>query len=154
MPTRVLFVCLGNICRSPTAHGMLEFLVVEAGLTDRIEVDSAGTGSWHIGDPPDERSQAAAKRRGLDLSRQRARQVIVADFEAFDFVIAMDENNLADLEAMCPSEYRERLGLLMDYAPESGVRAVPDPYYGGGNGFERVLDLVESACKAFLKELR
>ena len=88
MPTRVLFVCLGNICRSPTAHGMLEFLVVEAGLTDRIEVDSAGTGSWHIGDPPDERSQAAAKRRGLDLSRQRARQVIVADFEAFDFVIA------------------------------------------------------------------
>lgn len=148
---RVLFVCLGNICRSPTAHGVMEQLVAEGGYA--IEVDSAGTGAWHIGHPPDPRSQEAAARRGLDLSGQRARRVTVADFHAFHHIIAMDEQNLADLRDMQPEDGMAQLALLLSYAEEGTPASVPDPYYGGGNGFEEVLDLVESGCRGLLDAL-
>jgi protein-tyrosine phosphatase len=154
MPVRVLFVCMGNICRSPTAHGVFERLVRDAGLSEHVEIDSAGTHAYHVGEPPDPRAQSTALTRGYDLSAQRARRVRVEDFESFDFVVAMDAENLADLAAICPGEHREKLTLFMHYAGHLGEDEVPDPYYGGRQGFERVLDLVEAAAHGLLEQVR
>jgi protein-tyrosine phosphatase len=150
----VLFVCLGNICRSPTAEGVFRKLLAEAGLDGRIRADSAGTGGYHVGAPPDARAMAAAKARGVDLSGIRARKVSSEDFEDFDLILAMDEDNLDDLQGFVSGGSRARIGLLLDYAPGRNERAVPDPYYGGKNGFERVLDLVTEACAGLVDDLR
>lgn len=150
----VLFVCLGNICRSPAAEGTFRALVEREGLDGRISCDSAGTGSWHIGDPPDPRMRAAAKRRGIDLDALRGRQVTAADFETFDYVVAMDGENLANLKAICPPGREAKLARFLDFAPELGRHDVPDPYYGGASGFETVLDLVEAASKGLLADIR
>ncbi len=149
---RILFFCMGNICRSPTAEGVMRAKLAAAGLA--AEVDSAGTHGYHTGEPPDGRSQAHALRRGYDLSRLRARQLVAADFERFDLVLAMDDDNLAQAARLCPPARRERLRLLMDYAPAADSAHVPDPYYGGPDGFERVLDLVEAACDGLLSSLQ
>ncbi len=150
---RVLFVCLGNICRSPTAEGVLRHKVLEAGLEGHIQVDSAGTGDWHVGKAPDERTCQAARRRGYDLSTLRARQVVAADFQRFDLVLAMDLHNLAHLQRMRPQRESAELDLfLRRYQLE--LDEVPDPYYGGADGFEQVLDLLELACDALLVELK
>jgi protein-tyrosine phosphatase len=151
---RLLFVCLGNICRSPTAEGVMAHLLREEGLDGAIEVDSAGTGSWHVGHSPDERSAVAARERGIELSGH-ARQVDVADFEAFDLILAMDRANYDELHAMAPdAAARERVKLLREYDPEAVELEVPDPYYGGPGGFEEVLDLVTRACEGLLDEVR
>lgn len=152
MIQRVLFVCLGNICRSPTAHGVFQKRVDEAGLNHCIEIDSAGTGDWHIGHPPDRRMTAAAARREIDLSALRARQVAVDDFHDFDLILAMDRRNLADLQAIKPLHCRAELGLFLDYAA-SPLTEVPDPYYGAAEGFETVLDLVEDGAQGLLASL-
>lgn len=150
----VLFVCLGNICRSPTAEAVFRKLVSDAGLEARVHIDSAGTASYHEGAPPDARALAAAKARGFDLSGIRARRIVRDDFEEFDLVLAMDEDNLGDLKEIVPAGARARIALLLDYAPKRSERSVPDPYYGGRNGFERVLDLVTEACAGLVEELR
>ncbi len=149
---RILFFCMGNICRSPTAEGVMRAKLAASGLV--AELDSAGTHGYHIGEPPDERSQAHALRRGYDLSRLRARQLAASDFERFDLVLAMDEDNLALATRLCPPGRIDRLQLLMDYAPGADSRSVPDPYYGGPAGFEQVLDLVEAACDGLLSSLQ
>ena len=151
---KVLFVCLGNICRSPTAEGVFRTLVEREGLSGQISTDSAGTGSWHIGSPPDKRAQAAARKRGVDLSGQRARQAKPADFQRFDYVIAMDSDNRHDLSGLCPRGEEHRLHLLMDFAPDVDERNVPDPYYGAGGGFEAVLDMIEAASQGLLADIR
>ena len=150
---RVLFVCMGNICRSPTAHGVFEAKVREAGLADRIEVDSAGTHSYHVGAPPDPRSQAHAIRRGYDLSAQRARRLVAQDFERFDLVLVMDAANETHARPLCPPGQHHRLRRLTDYCTTLQVSEVPDPYYGGAAGFEQVLDIVEDACHGLLATL-
>lgn len=146
-------VCLGNICRSPSAQGVLEALVSQAGLSACIEVDSAGTGDYHLGSEPDGRAIAAAAKRGYDLTAQRARQVQDGDFQAFDYILAMDRTNLKELRARCPSAHLPKLHLLLDFA-DTSHEAVPDPYYSGGDGFELVLDLVEEACAGLLAHLQ
>ena len=151
---KVLFVCLGNICRSPTAEGVFTALVDREGLTDLVSVDSAGTGDWHVGDQPDRRAQAAAKARGYDLSMQRARQIKEMDFWDFDYVIAMDSQNHSDLSMMAPTNAQDRIRMFLSFAPKEGVTDVPDPYYGGANGFDHVLDLVEAASLGLLQEIR
>lgn len=151
---RVLMVCMGNICRSPTAEGVLRAKLRHAGLVAQVEVDSAGTHDYHVGAPPDHRSQQHALARGYDLSTLRARQVERADFERFDLVLAMDEDNLALLEELCPPHRRGRLQLLMAYAADPAASVVPDPYYGGPAHFEQVLDLVERACDALVLHLQ
>ncbi len=150
----VLMVCMGNICRSPTAHGVLRSLLREQGLHELVEVDSAGTHGYHVGDPPDLRSQSAARARGVELSDLRARAVHAEDFHRFDYVLAMDESNYQHLSALCPPERRDRLRLLLDFAPATPQREVPDPYYGGSHGFEHVLDLVEAAARGLLQQVR
>jgi len=149
----VLFVCLGNICRSPTADAVFREQVARAGLAGRVHIDSCGTAGYHVGEPPDARATAAAARRGYDLTPLRARQFDPADFGRFDYILAMDESNLAHLEARRPAAYRGRLDLFLALAPGLGRREVPDPYYGGERGFEEVLDLVEAAGEALLAEL-
>jgi protein-tyrosine phosphatase len=145
---RILFVCMGNICRSPTAEGIMRRLIADAGLEDVVEVDSAGTGGWHAGEPPDARATEAARRRGVALEGG-ARQVRPADFDRFDLIVAMDRDNLRDLQAMARDESaREKLRLL------AADQDVPDPYYGGDRGFETVLDMVGAACRELLDELR
>ncbi|MFP4062368.1 MAG: low molecular weight protein-tyrosine-phosphatase [Halochromatium sp.] len=151
---RVLFVCMGNICRSPTAQGVFTKLVIEEGLSHLIEIDSAGTHAYHVGEPPDPRARETAQRRGIDLSRQRARRAIAEDFERFDYVLAMDEANHRALSALCPPGFEERLRLFMDYAPQLEQREVPDPYYGGSNGFEAVFDMVDAAARGLLDAIR
>jgi len=154
---RLLFVCLGNICRSPTAEGVMRALVADAGLAQRIEIESAGTGSWHVGSPPDERASAAAAARGVALEGS-ARQVRADDFFYFDLVLAMDSANLRELRRLAPGEAeRSKLRLLREFDPASVARAdldVPDPYYGAAGGFEEVLDLVQAACEGLLAEIR
>ncbi len=151
---RVLFVCMGNICRSPTARGVFERLVQEAGLTEAIEVDSAGTYAYHVGKPPDQRAVAAALKRGYDLSRLRARRIDAKDFESFDYILAMDNENLRDLREMLTPSREHKVRLFMDFARTPAHPEVPDPYYGGGSGFERVLDLVEDAGRGLLAHIR
>jgi protein-tyrosine phosphatase len=150
----ILFVCMGNICRSPTAEGVFRNRVDAAGLADEIQIDSAGTHDYHVGNAPDGRSQQYAARRGYDLSMQRARQIKTSDFSEFDYVLAMDRDNLARLQAACPQQYRHKLGLFMQYAQHSPSDVVPDPYYGGGSGFDRVLDYIEDAADGLLDVLR
>jgi protein-tyrosine phosphatase len=148
--TRVLFVCLGNICRSPTAEGVLRHLAAQAAPRLDIEVDSAGTADYHIGAAPDPRSQRAASRRGIDISGLQARQITAGDFTRFDFILAMDRDNLKQLEAMKPKNSRARIGLFMDYAPALGVLEVPDPYYRDAAAFEEVLDLTTAASRGLI----
>jgi len=151
---RVLFVCLGNICRSPTADGIFRELVARAGLQAHILVDSAGTSGWHIGKAPDSRTIAAARARGFDLGSLRARQVSSADFAEYDYVLAMDKSNLKDLQSLKPSNYRGQLGLFLTFGSQEQYREVPDPYYGEGDAFELVLDLVEDAAQGLLNHIR
>ena len=148
---RILFVCLGNICRSPTAEGVMRSLVAEAGLAGEIEIDSAGTGDWHVGHPPDARASAAARAGGIELAGA-ARQVEPGDFERYDLIVAMDRMNRADLEALAPDRAaRDRIRLLREYA--DGALDVPDPYYGGDDGFAEVLEIVDRSCRALLDEV-
>lgn len=154
MTRRVLFVCLGNICRSPTAEAVFREQLRREAAGLAVEVDSAGTHGYHAGEPPDARAIAAAARRGIDMSDLRARMVEPADFERFDLVLAMDEQNLRRLHRLAPAEHRHRLRLFLEYAPGLGRRDVPDPYYGGETGFEEVLDLVEAASRGLLAALR
>jgi protein-tyrosine phosphatase len=153
MTTRILFVCMGNICRSPTAEGVFRKLVQERAPHLQVEIDSAGTHAYHVGEPPDRRAIAAAARRGIDLSGLRARMVDEADFEGFDLLVAMDQLNREVLLDRSPDEYRERVRLMLEFAPSVDVDDVPDPYYGGPVGFEHVLDLVEEASKGLIDEL-
>ncbi len=150
--TSVLFVCMGNICRSPTAEGVFRHHVTQAGLSETIVVDSAGTHAYHVGSPPDRRAHAAAERRGISLLDIRARRVSDQDFERFDYIIAMDEDNVAHLKDESPTEYHSKVRLFLEFS-SSGQREVPDPYYGGAAGFERVLDLVEDASRGLLETL-
>lgn len=150
---KVLFVCLGNICRSPTAEGVFRQYVEQAGLSEKITIDSAGTADWHIGKAPDPRTQAAAAVRGYDLSTLRGRQAVPADFAEFDLILAMDNSNLSNLQAMQPADGKAELAL---YLPRFGIRPdeVPDPYYGGEDGFELVLDMLEQASQVLLNEIK
>jgi len=151
---RVLFVCMGNICRSPTAEGVFSSLLRNKKNEDQIIVDSAGTHAYHIGDAPDLRAQKAAKDRNIDLSSQRARKVVLGDFEDFDYILAMDAENHEILMQSCPDQYKYKIRYFLDYAPHLDTREVPDPYYGGKYGFERVLDMVENASDGFLESLK
>ena len=151
---KVLFICTGNICRSPTAEGVFRKIVNDAGFGQKIDVDSAGTGAWHVNEAPDPRSQKAARQHGIDLSDQKARQVIPGDFLEFDYLLAMDEENLSRLIDLCPPGFGGCLSLFMEFAPELGYREVPDPYYGGEKGFEIVLDLIMAASKGLLADIR
>ena len=154
---RILFVCLGNICRSPTAEGVMRSRLAARGLADLVEVDSAGTGGWHAGAPPDARAVAAARSRGI-VVEGAARQVTVQDFDDFDLLLVMDRDNERELRAVAPDgEARAKVRLLREFDPAAvaaGDLDVPDPYYGGPNGFDRVLDLVEAACRGLLDEVR
>ncbi|MFY9487415.1 MAG: low molecular weight protein-tyrosine-phosphatase [Solirubrobacterales bacterium] len=155
-PKKLLFVCLGNICRSPAAEGVMRHLVEEAGLADQFELDSAGTGSWHIGDSPDARSTAAAAARGITIEG-KARGVTGADFDHYDLILAMDGYNFRDLQAIAPSDQAEaKVRMLREFDPlsTSDDYDVPDPYYGGPQGFDHVIDLVEAACNGLLDEIR
>ncbi len=151
---KILFVCLGNICRSPTAEAVFRAVAAREAPELTIEVDSAGTAGYHIGEPPDLRTRQAASRRGYDMSPLRARIVEPRDFEDFDLILAMDRENLSVLQHRAPAHTRNRLRLFLEFAPESAVTEVPDPYYGGPNGFEEVLDLVEEATRGLLEHLR
>ena len=150
----VLFVCLGNICRSPTAHAVFQSMVDSEGLSQQIAVDSAGTGDWHLGHTPDQRTSSVASERGYDMSELRSRLVEAEDFNRFDYIIAMDNENLSNLYAMRPRDYQGQLGLFLDYSQQSEQTEVPDPYYGGDNGFAMVLDLVEEASAGLLAHIR
>ncbi len=151
---KVLFVCMGNICRSPTADGVFRKMVDDQSLGHLIQVDSAGTHAYHVGEAPDPRAQEAAWRRGIDLSPLRARRVKATDFECFDYVLAMDDDNYQQLEIICPDGHGHKLRLFLDFATEMQEREVPDPYYGGVSGFEKVLDLIEAAAEGLLKDIR
>ncbi len=154
MPTtRILFVCLGNICRSPTAHAVFEQRLAAKSWAHRVEVDSAGTGDWHIGHAPDKRAQAAAAKRGYRMEHLRARQVTADDFHRFDWILGMDAENIANLRAIKPSAANTEPQLFLALTPDAAVTEVPDPYYGGEQGFEAVLDLIEQASDALLAEL-
>lgn len=150
----ILFVCMGNICRSPTADGVFRQKVMDHNLGHAVHVDSAGTHNYHPGSPPDARSQAAAARRGYDLSALRARQITDADYAAFDLILVMDHDNLAALQEDCPPEHQHKLRLLTEFCQVHQAAVVPDPYYGGADGFEQVLDLVEDACEGLISHVR
>jgi protein-tyrosine phosphatase len=151
---RILFVCLGNICRSPTAEVVFRAVASREAPDIVFEVDSAGTAGYHVGELPDRRTRQAAARRGYDLSALRARVVEPRDFEYFDLILAMDRENLRALERRAPPQAHDRLRLFLDFAPQTGISEVPDPYYGGPNGFEDVLDLIEAAARGLLEHLR
>ena len=153
MKIKVLFVCMGNICRSPTAEAVFRRHVSEAGRAGQILIDSAGTHDYHIGEPPDQRTQQAALRRGYDMSALRGRPVAPEDFTQFDYVLAMDENNLSILRRLRPSHAESHLGLFLAFAARHAEREVPDPYYGGAAGFEQVLDMVEDASQGLLRHI-
>ena len=149
----VLFVCLGNICRSPTAQGVFERLAEKAGLA-HVQADSCGTGGWHVGTAPDARATDAAAARGYAIAHLRARQLQAEDFVRFDFILAMDESNLHDVQVMSPSGCQSHIGLFMDFASERALAEVPDPYYGGEKGFDQVLNLVEAASAGLILDLK
>ncbi|WP_373976734.1 low molecular weight phosphotyrosine protein phosphatase [Chitinibacter sp. SCUT-21] len=144
-------VCTGNICRSPTADGVLRKKIAQAGLVGRVRVDSAGTTDYHVGEAPDRRAQQHAKKRGYDLSNLRAREVCASDYVEFDLILAMDSTHLSFLKRSCPSEYQTKVQLFLDFAPEYRQSDVPDPYYGGAEGFEQVLNLIEAGCDGVMK---
>lgn len=148
---KVLFVCLGNICRSPPAEGVVRRKLAETALD--IAVESAGTSDWHVGEPPDGRACEAAAKRGTDMSGQIARQVTREDFERFDHILAMDRQNLSVLERMAPAEHLEKLGLFLDFAPDLDTREVPDPYWGGSGQFDTVLDMIEAAADGLIRHI-
>lgn len=150
---KLLFVCLGNICRSPMAEGVFRRVIEEAGVAGRFEIDSAGLGDWHVGQAPDERAQAAAKGRGMDISRQCARQVVIEDFHRFDLLLAMDGENLAALRQLAPDGTEEKIRQFLDYAPHLTASDVPDPFFGGAAGFDHALDLIEAASEGLLQSL-
>jgi protein-tyrosine phosphatase len=150
---KVLFVCMGNICRSPTAEGVLRHFLRQNKLEGRVEVDSAGTHGYHVGEAPDARTQRAAASRGYDLSSMRARKVAPQDLDYFDLILAMDQNNIEVLKRICPPEKYERLGLFMSYATNFDDNEVPDPYYGLGHGFDMVLDMVEDAARGLVESI-
>jgi protein-tyrosine phosphatase len=152
--TALLFVCMGNICRSPTAEGVFRAQAIAAGLEATLFIDSAGTHAYHVGAQPDARSQLFAAKRGYDLSHQRARQVNANDFVDFDYLLAMDKDNLALLHAACPPKHRHKLGLFMQYASNSAAEEVPDPYHGGARGFDIVLDYIEDASQGLIEVLQ
>jgi len=152
--TRLLFVCLGNICRSPLAQGVMEYRLRIAGLDDQVVADSAGTQGYHVGDPPDKRAIEAAARRDIDISNQRARRVTGDDFVSFDYLLAMDQDNLWQLRAQCPAAQDPKLKLLMEFAAANAGLEVPDPYYGGNEGFECALNLIESAVDGVIRKIR
>lgn len=150
----VVFICMGNICRSPTAEAVFRHYVESAGLSEQVLIDSAGTHDYHVGDKPDSRAQRAAQQRGYDMSKLRGRQVGEDDFRRFDYVLAMDTANLAILQRIAPPDSDTRARLFLEYARHHSEREVPDPYYGGEDGFERVLDMVEDAAQGLLQEIR
>jgi len=154
MMTKVLFVCMGNICRSPSAEGVFRHLVEEAGLSDLVTTDSAGTHHFHIGETPDPRAQAAARKRGYDISGHIARQITQEDFRHFDLVLAMDWENLSALQQRCPKSYHYKLMLLMRFANEFEEATIQDPYYGDNDGFGKMLDYIEDACQGVLELVR
>ncbi|SCZ67786.1 low molecular weight protein-tyrosine-phosphatase [Thiohalomonas denitrificans] len=151
---KVLFVCMGNICRSPVAHGLFQHLLEQEGLAEQVHVDSAGTHAYHIGEQPDPRSQDTARRRGIDISTQRARKVCAEDFDEFDYVLAMDRGNYQMLADICPAGSEEKLSMFLSFDTDLQEIEVPDPYYGGPGGFERVFDLVEAAARGLLADIR
>ena len=153
-PLRILMVCMGNICRSPLAQGVLEHRLREEGLGGRVEVDSAGTGAWHAGEPPDARGRRTATARGLDISGQRAREIEASDFDRFDLVLCMDQRNRAELLRRCPPALHGRIRLLLEYAPELRVREVPDPYYEQLAGFDKVVDMIELAVEGLIDDVK
>jgi protein-tyrosine phosphatase len=150
----ILFVCMGNICRSPTAEGVVSKLLADNRLRGSISVDSAGTHAYHVGEPPDPRAQRAARSRGVDLSGLRARRVVAEDFESFDLILAMDRENLEYLFGVCPPQHQDKVRLFLSYARNCDLEEVPDPYYGGNTGFDRVLDLVEYGAQGLIDSLR
>ena len=150
---RILFVCLGNICRSPMAEGVFRRAACDAGLADAFEIDSAGMGDWHKGQAPDHRAQHAALARGIDISEQASRKIELEDFEDFDLVVAMDGSNIEDLYDIAPHDARSKIRRFLDYAPHIDVDDVPDPYYGGTEGFNHALDLIEAAAQGLLDDL-
>ncbi len=154
MKVKVLFVCMGNICRSPSAKAVFANMLLGSDLHKVVEVDSAGTHGYHVGERADQRSHQAALKRGVDMSDHRARQVVREDFAAFDYILVMDRKNHDHLMRECPPPHREKIHYLLDFAPQLGVREVPDPYYGGEHGFEHVLDLIEAASAGLMSEIR
>ena len=152
--TSIIFVCMGNICRSPTAEGIFRHLLEEKKLTNFFELDSAGTHAYHVGAPPDHRAQETAQTRGIDLSDLRGRKVTVSDFDKFDYVLAMDKDNYAILEEMCPSAKSGQLNLFLDFAKDLAIDEVPDPYYGGTGGFEKVFDMLEQASLGLIEHIQ
>jgi len=151
---KVLFVCMGNICRSPTAEGVFRHIVKESKLSNSIHIDSAGTHAYHIGNPPDPRAQEASIKRDIDLSSQRARKIKNSDLTEFDYVIVMDHSNYSDVDSLNPGEHKDNLKLFLEFSNQFDEDEVPDPYYGGGQGFEHVLDLVEDASRGLLKDIQ
>ena len=151
---RVLFVCMGNICRSPTAEGVFRHLVSQSGFTEIVETDSAGTHAYHVGEQPDRRAQMAAKQRGIDLSDLRARRVMLADYESFDYILAMDNENYEILVSQSPAHAKPKIRLFMDFAQQRSEKEVPDPYYGGQRGFDMVFEMVEDASKGLLQDIQ
>ena len=149
----MLFICLGNICRSPTAEGVFRQTVSQSKLADKIHIDSAGTSDWHIGHPPDRRAIESAALRGIDLSNLKARQVVTNDMLEFDYIIAMDNENLRNLKNLCDSTYHHKIKLFLSYADKYSETEVPDPYYGGAGGFSGVLDMIENASQGLLREI-
>lgn len=152
-PYRVLMVCTGNICRSPSAEGILRHMLAEAGLADRVEVDSAGTTGWHVGDGPSAPAVKAAARRGYDLSDLRARELAPSDFAEFDLILAMDDGHYERLTRDAPAGARARIAMFLDAAPDVGRRDVPDPYYGGDSDYEYAIDLIETGCRGWVSRL-
>ncbi len=152
--TKVLFVCMGNICRSPTAEGVFRKMVRDVGLSDTVKVDSAGTHGYHVGEAPDVRAQLAGRKRGYELADLRARQITADDYRDYDYILAMDWENLSAMQQQCPRQYKHKLHLLMRFASEFDAATVPDPYYGGNEGFNTVLDYVEDACQGLLEVVR
>jgi protein-tyrosine phosphatase len=150
---RILFVCLGNICRSPMAEGAFRRVIEEADVAHLFEVDSAGLGDWHVGQAPDRRAQSAARRRGMDISGQRARQLTQADYDRFDLLLAMDGSNLDELIDSSPTDMPHKIRRFLDFAPHAGAQDVPDPFYGGREGFDHALDLIEHAARGLLADL-
>jgi low molecular weight protein-tyrosine phosphatase len=150
---RILFVCLGNICRSPMAEGVFRRVVEEEGLIDRFEIDSAGLGDWHIGQAPDHRAQSAARSRGIDISGQSARQIEDEDFDRFDLLLVMDRSNYAELKGRAPAQARAKIRPFLEFASHVGTKDVPDPFFGGAEGFDHALDLIEAAARGLLASI-